>query len=116
MTVVSAKTTRDGAVIDVIDNNRGYFGASWRTNYQGASARVNAGIAIKAAEDILIMAPSTFETGLTDLSNNDGNGNRYAMVGHGGLDNNGSYHGNLSVIALGATTALDGRGLATPGG
>jgi len=110
-------TTRDGAVIDVADNNRTFFGTSWRTNYQGASARVNADITIKAAEDILIMAPSSFETnvGYTDLSNNDGNSSRYVMVGHGGLDNFGSYHGNISVTALGATTALDNRGIAGSG-
>lgn len=110
-------TTRDGAVIDVADNNRTYFGTSWRTNYQGVSARVNANITIKTGEDILIMAPNTFETntGFTDLSNNQGSSSRYALVGHGGLDNFGSYHGNISVIALGATTALDGRGLAGSG-
>lgn len=110
-------TTRDGAVIDVVDNNRGFFGATWRANYLGAQARVNAPITIMAAEDILFMASSTFETiaGFTDLTNNDGNGNRYVRLGHGGLDNFGSFHGNISVTALGATTASDNRGLAGSG-
>ena len=110
-------TTRDGAIIDVNDNNRAFFGATWRTNYAGDAARVDGDISIKAGEDILAMAPSTFESnaGYEDLTNNDGNGSRYVKIGHGGFDNFGSYHGDISVIALGATTTGDNRGLAGAG-
>lgn len=111
-------TTRDGTVMDVADNNRTYFGATWRQNYLPAgSAIVDGNITITSAEDILVMSPSDFENavGYTDLSNNDGNGNRYVRIGHGGLDNFGSYHGDISVIALGALNGTEGRGLAGSG-
>ncbi|MGB3118720.1 MAG: hypothetical protein WBE58_07870, partial [Verrucomicrobiales bacterium] len=110
-------TTRDNIVMDTVDNNRTFFGTSWRTNYAGTSARVDADITITAAEDILFMAPSDFESiaGYTDLTNDDTNGNRYVQVGHGGLDNFGSYHGDITITALGATTAGDNRGLAGSG-
>ncbi|MGD9635342.1 MAG: beta strand repeat-containing protein, partial [Pirellulales bacterium] len=109
-------TTRDGAVVDPGDNNRTYFSTTWRTNYD-ATAKVDAAISITAGEDILIMAPSTFESnaGYTDLTNNQGSSSRYVKVGHGGLDNFGSYHGDISVVALGATTAGDGKGEAGAG-
>lgn len=34
----------------------------------------------------------------------------YAMIGHGGVENNGSYHGNISVVAHGSTPAGFVRG------
>ncbi|MCB1090125.1 MAG: hypothetical protein KDL87_01245, partial [Verrucomicrobiae bacterium] len=110
-------TTRDGAVMDTVDNNRTFFGTTWRTNYVGVAAQVDSDIKITAGEDILVMAPSDFESiaGFTDLTNNEGNSSRYAKVGHGGQDNFGSYHGDISVVAYGATNGADGRGLAGSG-
>ncbi|MCP5539769.1 MAG: filamentous hemagglutinin N-terminal domain-containing protein, partial [Akkermansiaceae bacterium] len=125
----TTQTTRDGFVIDSGDDGRLFFGASWRTNYidsgsvitlsdgQKIDARVDGDISIEAGEDILIMAPTSFENGAgyTDLSNDQGSSSRYAKVGHGGLDNFGSYHGDISVMSHGATTGADGLGVAGSG-
>lgn len=42
-----------------------------------------------------------------------GSGN-YAQIGHGGYRQAVSLHGDVSVVAHGATTALDGRGSPVP--
>jgi len=111
-------TTRDGFIMDGgQDNNRPYFSATWRTNYLGHAARVNAPISITAAGDILVSAARGFETaaGFTDLSTPDQGSGDFALIGHGGYRQAASLHGDVSVTALGATTAGDGRGLAGAG-
>jgi filamentous hemagglutinin family protein len=111
-------TTRDGFIMDAgQDNNRNYFSATWRTNYLGHAARVNAPISVTASEDILVSAARGFETtaGYTDLSTPDQGGGSYALIGHGGYRQAASLHGDISVEARGATLEGDLRGLAGSG-
>jgi len=109
----SVNTTRDGFIVDPDnDNNRPYFSATWRTNYLGHAARINAHVSVNAAEDILVSAARGFETtaGYTDLVIADQGSGAFALIGHGGYRQAGSFHGDVTVVAGGATTAADGRG------
>lgn len=114
----AVNTTRDGFVIDPADDNsRPYFGATWRTNYLGYAARIDAPISVIAEDDILVSAVRGFETvpGFTDFVIADQGAATYAMIGHGGYRQAASLHGNIFVEARGATGAADGRGLAGSG-
>ncbi|MEC5125914.1 filamentous hemagglutinin N-terminal domain-containing protein [Verrucomicrobiales bacterium BCK34] len=127
-TGTSGVTTRDGFVMSPGDNNRTRFGTSWRTNYIAdgtialsngdlIGAKVDADITIGAGEDFFMMAPQNMETaaGFTDLVDDQGSSSRWVKVGHGGQDNYGSYHGDITVIADGATDGTEGRGVAGAG-
>ncbi len=119
-------TTRDGFVMDPGTDDRTFFGTSWRTNYINNAnaitlsngdmidARVNANITIEAGEHFFAMAPQNMEGtadggGFFDLSDDQGSSSRWVKVGHGGQDNYGSYHGDISVITHGATVAGTGQ-------
>ncbi len=111
---VTQITTRDGILMDPIDANWQFFGSTWRTNteanpYRGVLNRINSNITVHAAEDILVMAAFDFDGGVRDLTNEDPSAGMYAMIGHGGSENWGSFHGNISVTA-------DGRNVDTTGG
>ncbi|MDB4657879.1 hypothetical protein OAE56_03915, partial [Verrucomicrobiales bacterium] len=122
--------TRDGFTMDSGDDARTRFGASWRTNYINAASgitlsdgqvidsRVNGDIKVEAGDDILVISEIGFETtaGYEDLTgDNRGDGSRYSKIGHGGQDNFGSYHGDITVIAHGALDGTEGRGKAGSG-
>ena len=109
------RTTREGFVFDTGDDNRVYFGASWRTNYLGHAARVNAPIKVTAAEDVFVSAAREFEAGFEDLVSPDTGGGDYALIGHGGYRQSASLHGDVTVIAHGVTPQGGGRGLAGAG-
>jgi len=106
-------TTRDGIQIDPGTNRRSFFASTWRTNYAGDAARIDADISVTADGDILMMAARGFEEagGYEDELNINATSNIYSMIGHGGVENQGSYHGDIAVTALGSTTAIDGNGL-----
>ncbi|MDA7922002.1 filamentous hemagglutinin N-terminal domain-containing protein [Verrucomicrobiales bacterium] len=99
------KTTRDGYTINTI-NGRQFFGTTWRTNteaviYDGVLNRVDGDITVHAVGDIFMLAAPGITTDPNLVANtNTGSGN-YAMIGHGGAENVGSYHGDVSVIAEG---------------
>jgi filamentous hemagglutinin family protein len=109
------RTTREGFVFDTGDDNRVFFGASWRTNYLGHAARVNAPIKVTAAEDVFVSAARDFEAGFEDLVTPDTGGGDYALIGHGGYRQAASLHGDITVIAHGVTPQGAGRGLAGAG-
>jgi filamentous hemagglutinin family protein len=102
------QTTRDGIIIAPGSGRRSYFGSTWRTNYAGDAARIDGDIKVTADGDILMMAARGFDVEDTLVVNTDDG--IYAMIGHGGVENNGSYHGNISVVAHGATPAGFVRG------
>lgn len=109
-------TTRDGFQMDAgQDNNRPYFGASWRTNYLGHEARVNAPIKVTAAEDVFVSAAREFEAGFEDLVTPDQGSGDFALIGHGGYRQAASLHGDVTVVAHGVTPQGAGRGLAGAG-
>lgn len=110
-------TTRDGFTLET-RNNRQIFASSWKTNTEtdplnGDTYRVNGDITIEAEGDVLLLAAPALSTD----SNNTANGNtgtaNYAMIGHGGAENFGSFHGNVSVIAHGAVGDGDQGDVAT---
>lgn len=109
------RTTREGFVFDTGDDNRVFFGASWRTNYLGHAARVNAPIKVTAAEDIFVSAARDFEAGFEDLVTPDTGSGDYALIGHGGYRQAASLHGDITVISHGVTPQGGGRGLAGAG-
>lgn len=102
-------TTRDGIVMDPIDNNWQFFGSTWRTNteanpYRGLINRIDAPITLHSGEEVLVMAAFNFDNLRRDLTNEDGSAGMYALVGHGGSENWGSFHGDVSVTADGVVT------------
>lgn len=97
-------TTRDNIVIAPGSTRYSIFSSTWRTNYAGDAARIDAAINITAAKDVLIMAAPGFD-GVTDMLNTSTPSGSYAMIGHGGAENQGSYHGDISVVAYGVTSA-----------
>ncbi len=110
---VTQITTRDGIIMDPIDANWQFFGSTWRTNteanpYRGTLNRINSDITVHAGEDILVMAAFDFDGGVRDLTNEDESTGMYAMIGHGGSENWGSFHGNISVTADGRNTDVTG--------
>ncbi|MCG8599393.1 MAG: filamentous hemagglutinin N-terminal domain-containing protein, partial [Verrucomicrobiales bacterium] len=121
-------TTRDGYVMDSYDNGRQFFSSTWRTNvvanpYNGEVVapaglerdyRVRGDITINADEDISMLAAPDFATSGDNVANNDAQSGMYAQIGHGGAENHGSYHGNISVNAGGADA--DGIGINVIGG
>jgi hypothetical protein len=109
-------TTRDGFIMDPgQDNNRPYFGASWRTNYLGHAARVNAPIKVTASEDVFVSAARGFEPGFEEFVTTDTGSGDYALIGHGGYRQAASLHGDVTVEARGVTADGAGRGLAGSG-
>lgn len=106
-------TTRDGIIMQ--GDGRQVFWSTWRTNYLGHEARIDADIRIEAGGDILISAARAFEPGAEDMVTPDSSSYSYAQVGHGGAINRISGHGDITVIAHGATKEGDGRGLAGAG-
>ncbi|MEX2580466.1 MAG: hypothetical protein WD342_15515, partial [Verrucomicrobiales bacterium] len=116
-TASPTRTTRDGFLFDVADNNRTFFGSSWWTNELGDAARVDSNISVTADGDILVMAARQFDQtpGYEDLTYHDQSTGAYAQIGHGGYRNVGSYHGSVSVTAHGETGVDDKRGLAGAG-
>lgn len=107
-------TTRDGIVMSPIDENWQFFSSTWRTNteanpYRGTLNRIDSDITVHAGEDILVMAAFDFDNANRDLTNEDGSTGMYALIGHGGSENWGSFHGDISVTA-------DGVNIDTAGG
>ncbi|MBP6600630.1 MAG: filamentous hemagglutinin N-terminal domain-containing protein, partial [Verrucomicrobiales bacterium] len=118
-----ARVSRDEIQIAPGDNRRSFWGSTWRTNYAGDAARIDADINVTADGDILMMGARGFD-GATDdqiAAIHDG---AYTMIGHGGVENQGSYHGDITVTAHGATAAptssinngLEGLGIQLIGG
>ncbi|MCB1204662.1 MAG: filamentous hemagglutinin N-terminal domain-containing protein [Verrucomicrobiae bacterium] len=106
--------TRDGIVIDPGDGRRSYFSSTWRTNYAGDAARIDANISLTADGDILFLAHRGFDANDNlNVAINDGN---YALIGHGGSENQGSYHGDITVIAHGQTALAGGLDYIGPAG
>ncbi|MCB1203759.1 MAG: filamentous hemagglutinin N-terminal domain-containing protein, partial [Verrucomicrobiae bacterium] len=112
--VVNSFTTRDGILIDPADGRRSFFASTWRTNYAGDSARIDGDISLTAGGDILFMSARDFD-GTTDMLNTNVNTSAYALIGHGGEENQGSFHGNIDVEARGVTAAPTGSGAANRG-
>lgn len=121
---IDQRITRDGYVMDSYDNGRQFFSSSWRTNietnpYNGGDLanardyRVKGDITVHADEDILVMAAPTFGTDANIAGTASGDG-MYAMIGHGGSENHGSFHGDVTVIAEGADA--EGIGINLIGG
>ena len=119
-----ARTTRDGIQIDSGGASRfSIFSSTWRTNYAGTAARIDGDISVTAGGDILLLGNRGF-AGATDDQATSADDGIYTMIGHGGVENQGSYHGNISVTAHGATAAptvavnngLQGLGLQVLGG
>ena len=113
--LLNSMTTRDGITIDPIDGRRSFFASTWRTNYAGDAARIDGDISVEADGDVLFMSSRGFD-GTTDMLNLSVNTSAYALIGHGGEENHGSYHGDISVISHGVTSAptsaADNNGLA----
>jgi len=107
--VTNSFTTRDGIVIDPLDGRRSFFASTWRTNYAGNAARIDGDISVEAGGDILFMSSRGFD-GTTDMLDLNVNTSAYALIGHGGQENQGSYHGDISVMAHGVTSAPTGTG------
>ena len=99
--VITNLTTRDGVFMDPVDGRRAFFGSTWRTNYMGDAARIDSDVKVTADGDILIMASRGFDVAGEIAVNQDGN--IYSMIGHGGHENQGSFHGDVTVVAHGAT-------------
>lgn len=96
-------TTRDGIEIDPASNRRSFFSSTWRTNYAGDAARMNGDISVVADGDILMMAARDFDA--ADNLSTVITTAIYTMIGHGGQENHGSYHGDVTVTAHGTTPA-----------
>lgn len=123
-------TTRDGYVMDSGDNNRQFFSATWRNNIEAnpfngldagntRSYSIDGDINIHVDEDVLVLAAWDLEQDAAraalNAANQDGNSGNSAQIGHGGIENHGSFHGNISVTAEGAVSAADGS-IARPEG
>ncbi len=114
------KTTRDGFDMNPGDNNRQFFSTTWRTEFEadplsGTQSIVDGAISVHAGEEItIIAAPSTINDG-NDTISADGSTGMYAKIGHGGDENHGSYHGDITVIAEG-TRGGTGVGIELRGG
>lgn len=93
--------TRDGIRMNPAENRRSYFSSTWRTNYAGNLARTEADITVNVKEDVLLFGAAGFE--FVDEQVTDVRSGTYSIIGHGGAENHGSYHGDISVIADGAT-------------
>lgn len=107
-TMSTTMTTRDGIQINPGDNRRSFYASTWRTNYAGDAARIDGDITVNADGDILVMAARGFDVGDTiDVSTNN---TIYSLIGHGGAENQGSFHGDISVTAHGSTPAGFARG------
>lgn len=118
-----ARVSRDGIQIAPGDNRRAFWGSTWRTNYAGDAARIDADIKVTADGDILMMAARGFAGATDDQVTNIHDG-AYTIIGHGGIANQGSFHGNIDVVAHGTTAAptasvnngLEGLGIQLIGG
>lgn len=95
------RVTRDGIRMNPGSNRRSYFSSTWRTNYAGDLARTEADITVNVKEDALLFGAAGFE--FVDEQVTDVRSGTYSIIGHGGAENHGSYHGDISVIADGAT-------------
>ncbi|MBL9158665.1 MAG: filamentous hemagglutinin N-terminal domain-containing protein [Verrucomicrobiales bacterium] len=96
-----ARVSRDGIQIDPGDNRYSFWGSTWRTNYAGDAARIDGDIKLTADGDILMMAARGFDAEDNLVTNVDDG--VYTMIGHGGAENHGSYHGDIQVQANGVT-------------
>ncbi|HRQ90260.1 MAG TPA: hypothetical protein PLA50_15780, partial [Bacteroidia bacterium] len=97
----STRTTRDGIVVDPNRDRSSFFSSTWRTNYAGDLARIDAKITVTADGDILMMGGPGFDAaGLLSVSRPTGT---FSLIGHGGAENTGSYHGDIAVTAHGTT-------------
>lgn len=100
--------TRDGIRIDPAIGRRSFFASTWRTNYAGDAARIDGDITVTVDGDVLLMGSRDF-----DVEDNQSvvvTSDIYSMIGHGGAENRGSTHGDITVIAHGATPAGFERG------
>ncbi|MDF1825592.1 MAG: filamentous hemagglutinin N-terminal domain-containing protein [Verrucomicrobiales bacterium] len=98
--------TRDGFTLDT-RNARQFFSTTWKTNteadpFNGSAYRVDGDITIETEGDILVLAAPALSEDPNNVANGNTNPGNYAMIGHGGSENHGSYHGDISVIANGA--------------
>ncbi|HRQ88881.1 MAG TPA: hypothetical protein PLA50_08795, partial [Bacteroidia bacterium] len=100
--------TRDGIAMNPGDWRRSFSSSTWRTNYAGDAARIDANIYVEADEDILIMGSRGWD--FADELAPVIAGATYTMIGHGGSENAGSYHGDITVTAHGTTPAGFVRG------
>jgi filamentous hemagglutinin family protein len=100
---ITTQTTRDGIVIDPGVGRRSFFASTWRTNYAGDAARIDADIVVKVDGDIVLMGSRDFDIG--DDQSTSVNQDIYSMIGHGGGENRSSTHGDITVIANGTTPA-----------
>ena len=101
-------TTRDGVYMDPVDGRRSFFSSTWRTNYMGDAARIDSDVTVTADGDILMMASRGFDVSGEIAVNRDGN--IYTLIGHGGHENQGSFHGDVTVVAHGRTPTGFDRG------
>jgi filamentous hemagglutinin family protein len=104
------RITRDGIRMNPGSNRRSYFSSTWRTNYAGDLARTDADITVNVKEDALLFGAAGFE--FVDEQVTDVRSGTYSVIGHGGAENHGSYHGDISLIADGATPEGFARGSA----
>ncbi len=104
----SIRTTRDGIVVDPNRDRSSFFSSTWRTNYAGGLARIHAKITVTADGDILMMGGPGFDAaGMLSASRPTGT---FSLIGHGGAENTGSYHGDITVTAHGTTPRGYARG------
>jgi len=106
--LLTLATTRDGISIDPLSGRRSFFASTWRTNYAGDAARIDGDITVKVDGDILLMGSRGFDAG--DTQSISVTSDIYSMIGHGGAENQSSTHGDITVIAHGATPAGFVRG------
>ncbi|NLE81876.1 MAG: hypothetical protein GX610_20300, partial [Rhodococcus sp.] len=97
----SIRTTRDGIVMDPNRDRSSFFSSTWRTNYAGDLARIDAEITVTADGDILMTGARGFDAA-DNLSTSRATGT-FSLIGHGGAENTGSYHGDVTVTAHGTT-------------
>ncbi len=103
------RTTRDGYITDT-QNSRQFFGATWRTNTEnggvdptnGSQYRVDGDITVQVAGDIFMLAAPGLSADPNNVANTSLSNGNYVQIGHGGSENAGSYHGDVTVIAEGA--------------
>ena len=105
---LNSMITRDGIAIDPAVNRRSFFASTWRTNYAGDAARIDADITVTVDGDVLLMGSRGFD--VEDNQSISVTSDIYSMIGHGGAENRGSTHGDITVIAHGATPAGFDRG------